>query len=653
MNRLSDRILGFFLISAALFLTGIMIWKNWSAFLNICPIKDLLTWDENIRLNQLLDQYQDFRDGRYWRGFFPFLEASTWPPLRSIFSLFMLWGPGDWPITWKDSFLGLIFYALCFPTIIYISFRITGSLVFSGAISIFILAMSLHTTETPAYSLSSMLETQGMFVLLWVYFSLYRLYDSVQNLGPGAELQKGSKVPVLVSLALLSLFFTKYPYGLLLFISLFLYEGISRFPEVIGFFRFAIRVHYKNLRLVFLVLVVGLVFSLPVLRVVTDWNLDQRSFKKVLYFLTVILFLDFNYFLFKYSDEAKSFTPPSLRVLYMYAILPSFVWLFANLDRVMSLVNAQMIVNKYVRSFILSLFESPSDRIPASHVFDDPWVFRIFFIGSCILIAIWLYLRSKDKDANIKSTYDRVLPNSPEGKLDSLLVRLEGLSWPAALKDPLFAISAVVFLQYIVIDITTGNKQLRHVFYPLPALLWILSLWFFRAIKDSKKWQSQVVMFLFSGIIFAWGISLFFRTGGLLNVSYYQSHAFCLKGFEEQVFQPARDFASEIDPGGKYIAFNAFHDEENFQTPGRVLASELDLLFRLKTLDKGKYRNDNKYRWKNWEEFDRLIYVGPNCELPDKYKKRTDSLGYAIEPLAEYSKEKGQYCMKEFRLIHK
>lgn len=188
-----------------------MIWKNWSAFLNICPIKDLLTWDENIRLNQLLDQYQDFRDGRYWRGFFPFLEASTWPPLRSIFSLFMLWGPGDWPITWKDSFLGLIFYALCFPTIIYISFRITGSLVFSGAISIFILAMSLHTTETPAYSLSSMLETQGMFVLLWVYFSLYRLYDSVQNLGPGAELQKGSKVPVLVSLALLSLFFTKYP----------------------------------------------------------------------------------------------------------------------------------------------------------------------------------------------------------------------------------------------------------------------------------------------------------------------------------------------------------------------------------------------------------------------------------------------------------
>ncbi|WP_010570477.1 hypothetical protein [Leptospira broomii] len=653
MNRLTDRILGFFLISAALFLTGIMVWKNWSAFLNICPIKDLLTWDENIRLNQLLDQYQDFRDGRYWRGFFPFLEASTWPPLRSIFSLFMLWGPGEWPITWKDSFLGLIFYALCFPTLIYISFRITGSFIFSGAVSLFILAMSLHTTETPAYSLSSMLETQGMFVLLWVYFALYRLYDSVQKLVPGSEMEKGSRVPLLVSLALLSLFFTKYPYGLLLFISLFLYEGIARLPELIGFLRFAIRVHYKNLRLIFLVVVVGLVFSLPILRVVTDWNLDQRSFKKVLYFLTVILFLDFNYFLFKYRDEAKSVTPPSLRVLYIYAILPSFVWLFANLDRVMSLVNAQMIVNKFVRSFILSLFESPSERIPASHVFDDPWIFRILFIGSTILIVIWFYLRSRDKDADVKSTYTRSLTKSPEGKLDSLLARLESLSWPAALRDPLFAISAVVFLQYIVIDVTTGNKQLRHVFYPLPALLWILSLWFFRAIKDSKKLQSKVMMSLFSGIIFTWGISLFFRTGGLLNVSYYQSHSFCLKGFEEQVFQPARDFASKIDSNGKYIAFNAFHDEENFQTPGRVLASEFDLLFRLKTLDKGKYRNDNKYRWKTWEEFDRLIYVGPNCELPDKYKIRTDSLGYAIEQLAEYSKGKGLYCMKEFRLIRR
>ncbi|PNV75222.1 hypothetical protein BES34_010090 [Leptospira inadai serovar Lyme] len=653
MNRLTDRILGFFLISVALFLTGIMVWKNWSAFLNICPIKDLLTWDENIRLNQLLDQYQDFREGRYWRGFFPFLEASTWPPLRSIFSLFMLWGPGEWPITWKDSFLGLIFYALCFPTLIYTSFRITGSFIFSGAVSLLILAMSLHTTETPAYSLSSMLETQGMFVLLWVYFALYKLYDSVQKLGPGAELEKGNRVSSLVSVALLSLFFTKYPYGLLLFISLFLYEGIARLPELIGFLRFAIRVHYKNLRLIFLVSVVGLVFSLPILRVVTDWNLDQRSFKKVLYFLTVILFLDFNYFLFKYRNEAKKITPPSLRVLYIYAILPSFVWLFANLDRVMSLVNAQMIVNKFVRSFILSLFESPSDRIPASHVFDDPWIFRIFFAGSIILIAVWFYLRSRDKNADAKSAYTPSLLQSPEGKLDSLLARLEGLSWPAALRDPLFAISAVVFLQYIVIDVTTGNKQLRHVFYPLPALLWILSLWFFRAIKDSKKWQSQVAISLLSGIIFSWGISLFFRPGGLLNVSYYQSHAFCLKGFEEQVFQPARDFASKIDSEGKYIAFNAFHEEENFQTPGRLLASEFDLLFRLKTLDKGKYRNDNKYRWKTWEEFDKLIYVGPNCELPDKYKIRTESLGYAIDPLAEYSEGKEQYCMRIFRLIRR
>ncbi|TGK18626.1 hypothetical protein EHO61_09115 [Leptospira fluminis] len=650
MNRLADKILGAFTVAAAFLLTGMMVWKHWTFFLDLCPMKDLLTWDENIRLSQLLDQYQDFRDGRYWRGFFPFLEASTWPPLRSILSLFLLWGPGDWPITWKDSFLGLAFYALCFPTLVFISFRITGSLLFSGIVSAFVLAMTLHTTETPAYSLSSMLETQGMFVLLWVYFSLYRLYDSVRDLPAGSELDPQNKsVRSLISVSLLALFFTKYPYGLLLFISLFAYETLSRFPELVGFLRFSIRTHYKGLRLVFLILVVGMVFSLPLLRAVTDWNLDQKNFKKILYFLTVLLFLDFNYFLFTNRKEAKALAPPSLRILYIYAILPSFIWLFANLDRVMSLVNAQMIVNKFVRSFILSLFESPSDKIPASHVFDHPWIFRAFFVVALAWILYWSYSEIRKKRQ--KGTSEGTESTGISERSGGILEKLERLSWPSALRDPLLAVTAVVFLQYIVIDLSTGNKQLRHVFYPLPALIWILSLWFFRTIRDAKEDRTKYVAITVSLLTFGWGISLFFRPGGLLRDSYGSAHAFCLKGFEEKAFQPARDFAAFLDPKGRYIAFNAFHEEENFQTPGRLLASEFDLLMRLKTLEQGKFRNDNKYRWRNWEEFDTLVYIGPDCELPTKNRKRTESLGYSATLISEHRHESGQYCIKEYRLI--
>ncbi|EMM81476.1 hypothetical protein LEP1GSC037_3714 [Leptospira interrogans str. 2006001854] len=136
-----------------------------------------MTWDENIRLNVVLDQYQDFREFRIWRAFFPFLESPTWPPLRSLFSLILLIIPGDMSITEKDSLLGLIFYGLCFPSILYIVYKITGSLWKAGLTSILTLALTLHTTETPSYSLSSMLETQGMFFLLWTYYTLYKVYS--------------------------------------------------------------------------------------------------------------------------------------------------------------------------------------------------------------------------------------------------------------------------------------------------------------------------------------------------------------------------------------------------------------------------------------------------------------------------------------------
>ncbi|TGL64510.1 hypothetical protein [Leptospira sarikeiensis] len=644
MNKTWDKVFGILFGAVALFATGFMVWKNWQNFLEICPIKDLLTWDENIRLTAVYDQYQDFRDGKLWRAFVPFLEAATWPPLRPIFSLLLLATPGEWPITWKDSFLGLIFYALCFPSIIYIVSRISGSYLFGALVSIFVLALSLHTSETPAYSLSSMLETQGMFVLLWVYWGLYKLYDSVKDLKAGQKLPVGSKVGVLISVVLISLFFTKYPYGLLLFISIFLYELISRFPEWIGFVRFSIQKHYKGIRLLFLIVVVLLVLSLPVLRVVTDWNLDQRSFKKVLYVLTVLLFLDFNYFLYKNRKELAEVSPPSIRILYLYAILPCFIWLFSNLDRVMSLVNAQMIVNKFVRSFILSLFESPSDKFPASHVFSEPWIFRLFFLFVLLIIGYWLYAGRKEKINSDSS--------QGNGAIDSALAKLQSLSWPKFFRDPLFAITVIVFLQYIVIDASTGNKQLRHVFYPLPALLSILSLWFVRSEEVFEK-RSRSVFYAVFILFFIWTSSLFIREGGLFTETYSTKNQFCLKGFDTVTFQPAREFAEEIDPTGKYIAFNAFHEEENFQIPGRILASEFDLLFRQKTVEKGKYRNDGKYKWKSWDEFDKAVYVGPSCDLPAKYNARAESLGITLVPIREIKHKSGDYCFKEFRLMKK
>ncbi|UMQ59429.1 hypothetical protein [Leptospira interrogans] len=625
MKKYKSLIPGILLCLFALGLTFYMGFRHWEIFIRTCTLKDILTWDENIRLNVVLDQYQDFREFRIWRAFFPFLESPTWPPLRSLFSLILLIIPGDMSITEKDSLLGLVFYGLCFPSILYIVYKITGSLWKAGLTSILTLALTLHTTETPSYSLSSMLETQGMFFLLWTYYTLYKVYSFTYPDSFRYPFEKKEKIELSVFLSLFGLFFTKYPYGLLLFIAIFFYELISKNKEYYNILKFSLNERYRGVRRIFIVFVVLLVLSLPVLRATTNINLDQRKFKLIIYYCTVLLFIDFNLFLYTRREEWKKIAPSSIRVLYLYAIAPSLAWIFSNPDRVMSLINAQMIVNEFVKSFILALFSAPSSTIPVSHVFQEPWIFRIFFFGVFALILIFFRIKNK---GNFFYSVSQTL------------------------KDPLVAVTSILFLQYLVIDATTGNKQLRHVFAPLPTLFTIFSLWVFRFIEeDSKKLKYAAIVF--GTVVFIWSSSLYVREGGLLSDSFEKVQYFCLKGFRTDLFQPAKDLTAKISPEGKYIVFNGFHEEFNFDKKGRLLASEIDLLMRMKTLSKGKYRNDSRHKWKSWEEFSSALVITPTCgqkEMMDKFGIRSAAVGKSTTLKKEYKHPSGNFCMREYSI---
>ncbi|EKO33630.1 hypothetical protein [Leptospira santarosai] len=603
-----------------------MGFRNWEIFIRTCILKDLLTWDENIRLNVVLDQYQDFKEFRIWRAFFPFLESPTWPPLRSFLSLILLTTPGDMPITWKDSFLGLVFYVICFPSILYVVYKITGSFWKAGLTSILTLALTLHTTEAPSYSLSSMLETQGMFFLVWAYYTLYKIYDRTEQDPFRSEFDKSERLELSVFFSLFGLFFTKYPYGLLLFIAIFLYETVSKPKEYFEILKFSLTQRYKGLRRLFVIIVVLLVFSLPILRAVTNINLDQRQFKLVIYYCTVLLFIDFNFFLYKKRAEWKRIAPYSIRVVYLYAIAPSLTWIFANPDRVMSLINAQMIVNEYVKSFTLALFSSPTSTSPVSHVFQEPWIFRFFFLGVVVLIFFFFKERIK-------------------------AVRLSSIT--QTLRDPLVAVTSVLFLQYIIIDLTTGNKQLRHVFPPLPVLFTIFSLWIFRFIEDTYDKYVRYVAAGFGLSVFLWSGSLYVGEGGLLRDSFEKVQHFCLKGFQTDLFQPARDLTTKISPEGKYIVLNGFHEDFNFDKKGRLIASEIDLLMRMKTFVKGKYRNDSRHKWKSWDEFSSALIISPTCgqkEIMNKFAIRSAAVGKNTIFKKEYKHPSGDFCMREYSI---
>lgn len=103
---------GVLFIGFGVFLVVFYATKSWETFLQICPNKDFLSWDENIRLNQVLDQYVDFRNGNWFYGVMPFLESPTWPPLRSLLTFVTLYLPTDAYETYRDSFLGMFFLIL-------------------------------------------------------------------------------------------------------------------------------------------------------------------------------------------------------------------------------------------------------------------------------------------------------------------------------------------------------------------------------------------------------------------------------------------------------------------------------------------------------------------------------------------------------------
>ncbi|EMG23511.1 hypothetical protein LEP1GSC116_0281 [Leptospira interrogans serovar Icterohaemorrhagiae str. Verdun HP] len=146
---------------------------------------------------------------------------------------------------------------------------------------------------------------------------------------------------------------------------------------------------------------------------------------------------------------------------------------------------------------------------------------------------------------------------------------------------------------------------------------------------------------------------MYVREGGLLSDSFEKVQYFCLKGFRTDLFQPAKDLTAKISPEGKYIVFNGFHEEFNFDKKGRLLASEIDLLMRMKTLSKGKYRNDSRHKWKSWEEFSSALVITPTCgqkEMMDKFGIRSAAVGKSTTLKKEYKHPSGNFCMREYSI---
>jgi hypothetical protein len=579
---------------------------SWDQFKDTCPNHDFLTWDENLRMGTAIEQYTHFRDGEIWEGIFPFLDSPTWPPLRGLISLFLLTTGGDWYPTWKESFTGLFFYGVTIITSGIVGYAITGVVFYGLAIAIVLSAILPHTLDIPSYSLSGMLETQSMTMEI---FSIYAIFQVFQN-------PKDKKNRILFSIATVGFFFTKYPYGLMLYLSLFVSLCFIYWEEVWNFVIFSFKNHYKGIRLILPSLLGIFLVGLLSLQHSSEINLNQKSFKMGVFVITFLFLIEFNYYLYKFRTQISEILPGSAIVFYLYGFLPSLIWIYTNPSRLNSLLDAQLIKNPYIKSFFLSLVLPPN---PGSNiqqnVFDYPILFILTIsigIGSTLY---WLFVYQQ----NIQ----RSLPS-----------QALGFVW------------IVVFFQIFILETTTGNKQLRHIFQFVPILFTLSLVSLFLLVNElrDRKFDS------FAGIFVILLLVVLILPNGLLTGNYFNTHYFCLRGDNPNLFQPAREVKKHIEREKKYIIMNGFHEYSNFDKPLRLLASDFDLQIKIKTYKFGKAISDNSYHVPSWRGYDHLLYISYDCKDPvldGKLAKRVEKLNVKLLNQKTLIKEK-TYCAKQW-----
>lgn len=620
------------LLSGILVLLGVALvvfysTKAWQVFLTFCPNHDFLSWDENIRLNTVLDQFTDFRDGHIFYGTLPFFESPTWPPLRSLMTFVTLYLPLETPVTFRDSFLGLLFLVLVYPALLFASFKITKSFLLASLLSFLIFLLTIQTGEVPAYSLSSMLETQSMFFLLLSVYAVYRLYDEVNQLTQSnsvsifnVEIETSTKW--MLSFSLLGFYFTKYPYGILFFMACMAYEFVRHSKEYVSALRSLFKTYVRGIRLIYLLFVVLMVFSLPVLRLFSQINLNQKSFKQFMFGITFLLFVDISIYFFRNRNEMVKIFPKTVVILWKFVFFPAFLWLFINPDRVNALIDAQMIVNAYTRSFFLTLWTEPGLNPAIPGIFDFIWGFRALVIFS---LVSFLYF----------------------------LIR-PGVRFLDKIKDPLFAGSFVLVLELFILEITTGNKQPRHVLQFIPAMGLLFFLWIFKLNEFAKTKLERIAAICAFFLTLLFVLANGFYDQGIFSNDFFEKKMFCYRGINQGDFEPAREIASQVQADKKYILLNAFHHQEKYESKGRVLASDFDLALKLKTYKTGMVRNDNKYRWKDWSRFDSVLLLSDTCPDPfieEKFEARSKFLNVKTKLTRTFRESSNSACLLEYEVL--
>lgn len=567
------------LIAFGLLVGGWKIQRDWTEFA-ACPNRDVLTWDANLRMLQTLDVRDDFVHGKVFRAIGNILESPTWPPLHGLIALVAYLFTS--PSTVVEAGIGMLFFALTIALLAAMALYVGKSeeLVISASLSFVASVIILsHTRELAAYATSAMLETQGMFFLALTMLALYRSF-------------RNGKGITLLTFSSLGLFLTKYPYGHILVMAV-VPVAIAAHFESIGPMIAFLRKRYRGVALILPGALMLLIAALAMARFLPEGILKVKGFKYVFYGLVVMLWIDLNWKFYRARAELN-WIPAVWKTIYISVVTPILFLTFLNPDRFSSTVGTQLHEQDSARSFLLSFFDLTDSPVPL-----------FAFAGLLVLSIVVAAIKRKSK----------------------------------LTRDPLFAMLLVLIMHVLILEFLTANKQLRHLYHLLPAILLTGMVFALREIRYPIRIIAGFVLLGSASILIA-------SKGSVLKAEHYMFRYHCWTGVEANMYEPVRKLVSQIPEQKRYMLINRFH-EPDAPLPGRLYATDFDLLIRMKPGTSA--RNDSRYQWKSWSEFDSVLLLQRECNDPvgeNLLFTRAQTVGSLVNPGKQWTVP--LLCIKEY-----
>lgn len=550
----------FFIIAFFFFLFSSFYLIELNEFFLKCPNKEMLLWDANIRMIQAIDILLYFKEKNYLEAIKILIDSPTWPPLRVLISIFLILLNGN-PDPILDTRPSIIFFILLlFSILIFVFFfyiRKTKDQLnqilfyFSIGITITFLFLLKQITE---YFFNSMLEIQGM--LFYFIFIFYLLFLEKENY----------KVSFIHKLFFFFsgflIYFTKYPYGILITLS-FIFIEFLKDPKFFIQETLSILKTYKNYRIFFIFLVVVSILFVFLYPFVHFEYFKKKFIKNFIYFSLFIFFIEFNIYLLK---TKKYYYSNSFRFVYKFFIFPFSIIILSHPDRFHSLLGAQSDTIEKERNFFISLF------------FDYFVNFEFFIILMILSFSMIFYLIYQNR------------------KNISELIRKS------------FIIQIILFLWFhlILLEFTTTNHQARYIFQIIPPLI-LFHILVFKEISNRK-----IMIF----IVFILSIIFIFNLYSLIFSYIPSKRNVCFAGTDTKIFKPVYEIKNLIPENTRGIIFNEFHEYKKnslqLDNPYLFIPTDIDLHLRYKIYNQGFLINYQK-NLKFPKNIDKLIYITYSC----------------------------------------